>query len=426
MKRVLLFFYIVTFIMLAEGCSQSMFTVAGIHADTGGTVTNALKMNRSKLMELPSFDSFSPRLMQVDLRSCDLTSLKLDDKYDVLSHADFDTRTIWPYRLPEGFDPKLVMKYGKDPGLNIRKLHSYGITGDGVGIAIIGGAILAEHREYSANLKLYDDTRCFDKTATTEGCTAISVAAGITAGVAPEADVYYIAETPAADSAGAIADIRGDTGVLDDGELQAAKYAPLADSIFDIIKINAAIPKEDRIRVICINEDIRPASPEYASVLQAVDNAKREGMFVVSNALYETYNEEMSLNGLGRNPMKDPGSTASYGPGLSWANDFYTFARYSRTKEALLVPMDSRCAAAPTGAGDYAFYSSGAPCASMGYIAGIYALMCQAKPDLTPEAFWRAALETGDSVTVGRNNIDYGLSKIINPLRLYDKIGAPR
>lgn len=424
MKRVLLYIYIVIFIMFAEGCSQSMFTDAGIHAEIGGTGANALKMNRSKLMELPSFDSFSTRLMQVDLRSCDLTSLKLEDKYDVLSHADFDTRTIWPYRLPEGFDPKLVMQYGKDPGLNIRKLHSCGITGDGVGIAIIGGAILAEHREYSANLKLYDDTRCLDKTATTEGCTVISVAAGISAGVAPEADVYYIAETPAAGSAGAVAEIRG--GVLDPGELEDAKYVPLADSIFDIIKINAALPKEDRIRVICINEDIRPASPEYASVLQAVDSAKSRGMFVVSNVLYETYDEEMSLNGLGRNPMQDPGSLASYGPGLSWANDFYTFARYSRAKEALLVPMDSRCAAAPTGAGDYAFYSSGAPCASMGYIAGLYALMCQAKPDLTPEVFWRAALETGDSATIRRNNIDYGLSKIINPLRLYEKIGAPR
>ena len=412
--------------MFTAGCSQAPLTDAGIHADAGGTGTNALKMNRSKLMELPSFDSFSPGLKQVDLRSSDLTSLKLDDKYDALSQADFDTRTIWPYRLPEGFDPKLVMKYGKDPGLNIRKLHSDGITGDGVGIAIIGGAILAEHREYSANLKLYDDTRCLDKTATCEGCTAISIAAGITAGVAPKADVYYIAETPVTGSAEADADIRGNAGVLDDGGLRDVKYTPLADSISDIIKINAALPREDRIRVICINEDIWPASPEYNTVIQAIDRAKSEGMFVISNVLYETYNEEMSLNGLGRNPMKDPGSLTSYGPCLSWANDFYTFGRYSRAKEALLVPMDSRCAAAPTGAEDYAFYSSGAPCASMGYIAGLYALVCQVKPDLTPEVFWRAALETGDSVTISRNNINYGLGKIVNPLRLYDKIRESR
>jgi hypothetical protein len=36
--------------------------------------------------------------------------------------------TKWPYALPDGFNPKEIFKYGKNPGLNIRSLHKEGIT----------------------------------------------------------------------------------------------------------------------------------------------------------------------------------------------------------------------------------------------------------------------------------------------------------
>jgi len=58
---------------------------------------------------------------------------------DVLSLANFDSLTSWPPagKLPAGFSVQQTMEMGKDPGLGIRDLHAKGITGRGVGIAII-------------------------------------------------------------------------------------------------------------------------------------------------------------------------------------------------------------------------------------------------------------------------------------------------
>jgi hypothetical protein len=62
--------------------------------------------------------------------------------------------------------------------------------------------------------------------------------------------------------------------------------------------------------------------------------------------------------------------------------------------------MDSRGTASPTGYDDYVFYRQGGWSWSIPYIAGLYALACQVKPDITPEVFWSKALETGDAVEI--------------------------
>jgi len=60
--------------------------------------------SHGKIESLPSYRPGSGSNWQVDLRSCDLSTLDLRDRRDDLLHADFDSRTIWPARLPEGFD----------------------------------------------------------------------------------------------------------------------------------------------------------------------------------------------------------------------------------------------------------------------------------------------------------------------------------
>jgi hypothetical protein len=62
--------------------------------------------------------------------------------------------------------------------------------------------------------------------------------------------------------------------------------------------------------------------------------------------------------------------------------------------------MDSRCTASPTGNEDYVFYREGGWSWSIPYIASLYALACQVRPQITPEVFWAKAIETGDSVVV--------------------------
>jgi hypothetical protein len=62
--------------------------------------------------------------------------------------------------------------------------------------------------------------------------------------------------------------------------------------------------------------------------------------------------------------------------------------------------MDSRCTASPTGTEDYAFYREGGWSWCIPYIAGLYALACQVRPEITPEVFWAKVIETGDSVVI--------------------------
>jgi len=62
--------------------------------------------------------------------------------------------------------------------------------------------------------------------------------------------------------------------------------------------------------------------------------------------------------------------------------------------------MDSRCTAGSYGEEDYVFWGSGGMSWVVPYVAGLYALACHADPDVTPEAFWQAAMETGREVEI--------------------------
>ena len=55
------------------------------------------------------------------------------------------------------------------------------------------------------------------------------------------------------------------------------------------------------------------------------------------------------------------------------------------------------------------------------YLAGIYALACQVKQDITPEIFWAAALKTGEERTVQKGEKKLR-GKIINPVKLIQEI----
>ena len=172
-----------------------------------------------------------------------------------------------------------------------------------------------------------------------------------------------------------------------------------------------------------------PEEKGYDRIVAAVDRAKKEGIFVVSSSLSETYGGKPTFHGLGREPPADPDKPSSYRPGMFWADTFFArrdpSANYAvdwAPNGLLLVPMDSRCFASPTGANDYLFYREGGWSWSIPYIAGLYALACQVKPDVTPESFWNAAMATGDSVKIKHAGREYTLERIVNPRKLIEKL----
>lgn len=339
------------------------------------------------LQELPKYDPESGEQWQVDLRSTNISGINLEDRLDDLLYADFDSKTKWPEKLPEGYEPDKIMELGKNPGLGVRQLHASGITGKGVGLAIIDQTLLVDHVEYKDQLKMYEEIHNRIGAAQMHGPAVASIAVGKTVGVAPGADLYYIAES------------HENNWNWD--------LSWLAKSIDRIVEVNKMLPEDAKIRVISISLGIGRNFNGYEKAFDSIENAKKEGIYTV-------YVGSDPYMGLGREPLNDPEDYSSYSKGLFWRD----------TKPAvvgILIPMDSRCTASPTGDNDYVFYRQGGMSWSAPYVAGLYALACQVRPDVTPEIFWKAAEDTGVELHVGTGTAK-AVGKIINPVALIDAL----
>ena len=273
------------------------------------------------LTELPSYDAKSREGFQVDVRGADLTVLDLRDRLADLMHADFDDLTVWPANLPDGFNPQQMMDLGRNPGLRVRELHEQGVTGRGVGIGIVDQSLLVDHVEYRDQLRLYEEIHCSDVSASMHGAAVSSIAVGKTVGVAPEADLYFIAETH---------------GTFLEGSPFQWDFQWTAKSIERLLEINRRLPADRKIRVISISVGWDPRQKGYEEVNRAVENATKENVFVISTSLESTH--KLAFHGLGRNPLKDPDDAHSYGPGSWWREQFFSGSngwRYQRWQGSL-------------------------------------------------------------------------------------------
>lgn len=128
-------------------------------------------------------------------------------------------------------------------------------------------------------------------------------------------------------------------------------------------------------------------------MLDAVERAKKEGIFVLTTSteqnydFFSDYQTEAPFAGLGKiDPAADPDSVDNYTLGAwQWSSpDMFA--------NSLLVPMDGRTTADMSG-DTYVYYADGGWSWTVPYVAGVYALCCQVRPDMTPEEFtmrlWR-------------------------------------
>lgn len=373
-------------------------------------------------LTLPKFDPNSTDSMQIDLRSRDLTAIDMSASLADLMYADFDSKTQWPPtdKIPAAFDWQKIMETGKDPGLGIRALHEQRITGKGIGIAIIDQTLLVDHIEYKDRLRVYEEAEDINgdwHQARLHGPAVASIAVGRTIGVAPEADLYYIA-TGACD------------GFIDIKDFDFSCYAKATQRI---VEINKSLPADRKIRVLSMSIGWSPRNKGYDKIMAAVKEAKDAGIFVIHSGLLRT--DKLRFHGLGRNPLDDPNLFESYAPGLWWEQDFFAgqpsaqhsglpadFYSRASIKQMLLVPMDSRTTASPTGTEDYVFYREGGWSWSIPYLAGMYALAAQVQPEITPEEFWATALKTGRTIQIQHDGKDYEFGVILDPQALIDAL----
>jgi hypothetical protein len=348
--------------------------------------------------EPPTYDPNSTEQWQMDLRSSDLTKLDLSKSRDDLLHADFDSKTKWPSaeKMPTDFDWQTIIEIGKDPGLGIRELHQQGIDGTGVAIAIIDQPLLVDHVEYKDRIRLYEEINVQpDSRAAMHGAAVTSIAVGKTVGVAPKADMYYIGSWT------------GDWEPATNNFTWNFTY--YAQAVRRILEINKDLPADHKIRVIAMQVGWSPDQAGYDEITAAVNEAKAQGIFVVSSSLSDIYG--LHFQGLGKLPTSDPNNFESYLPGSWWEKDYYDGMPL---KDTLLIPMDSRTTASPNGTEDYVFYRKGGWSWSIPYIAGTYALAVQVKPDITPEQFWETALQTGRTIQLQHDGREYEFGVILD------------
>ena len=363
---------------------------------------------RGSLQALPAVDLQSTDPWELDLRSADLSLLDLSASGETLAIATFDTDTRWPAAglLPPGFDPLAILELGKDPGLGVRRLHEQGITGRNVGIAIIDQTLLVDHEEYLDQLQVYeetDDVRGAWLESQMHGPAVASIAVGRTVGVAPEADLYYFA-----------------SAMCGTGTHESVDFACLAEAVQRVLSLSTELPEGRRIRVLSMSIGWSPGDQGYDVMQAAAEAARDSGLLVICSSVEEVHG--FRFHGLGRIPTADPNDFGSYGPGVWWAEQFFAGQVASG---ALLVPMDERTTASPAGTQDYAFYRSGGWSWSIPYIAGVYALAAQVRPDITPDVFWSTALRTGTTIEILHDGRTFSLGPILNPEELIAALRQP-
>lgn len=365
---------------------------------------------RGTLASLPTYIGTGDPF-EIDLRGRDLRGLDLRKSAQELANASFDDRTSWPGAdmMPAGFDWKAIMEVSKNPGLGLRRLHGEGIDGANVGIAIIDQPLIVGHREYASQIRMYEEIGIAPGTeAQMHGCAVTSIAVGKSVGVAPGADLYYISAWNV------------DWG-LKDNEF-TYNFTHYAKAVRRIIELNKELPPGRRIRVIAMQTGWNPDQKGYEDIEAAVAGARSAGIFVVSSNLFQY--SAMKFHGLDRNPASDPDRPESYLPGRFYAKSFFNREAgeigmvADFYKDRLMIPMDARTTASPTGKDDYVFYRDGGWSWVTPYIAGVYALAAQVDPGITPERFWALALKTGRTTTIAHEGKNYALGPIIDPVAL--------
>ncbi len=403
------FILIIGIILIFPSCS-SLFYKTNISKGNDLTIVSkpdSIVYRFGKLDSLQTYKEGSTKNLERDLRCRDISDMDLKNNFIELLHSDFDSKTNWPKSLPVGFNPDSIMEIGKNPGLSIHNLHQMGITGKGVGIAIIDQNLLVDHYEYKDQLRMYEEIHASKHGgASMHGSAVTSIAVGKTVGVAPEANLYYISTTNA--SLGAFIRYK----LFNKRDVYTKGYTK---SIYRILEINRTLPTDKKIRVVSIS--FGSDNPDF---LKAIEDASKENVFVVSISLRKTQN--LRFHGIGKECMTNPDDIHSYFPGVLWSKSFYKNPKYYKIDSTLMVPVDSRCTASQSGNNSYVFYSTGGTSWVIPYIAGLYTLACQVKPSVTPQEFWNNALETGDIIEIEKNNKKYKFGKIVNPVELMENL----
>ena len=277
----------------------------------------------------------------------------------------------------------------------MRALHRRGITGRGVAIGIVDLPLLTQHQEYRDRIKYYEEIGVAPtEPARMHGPAVASLAVGQTVGVAPEAGLYYI-------------------GLGDNPQRILINNHCFALGVKRLLEVNRRLPAPGKIRAISLSAGWFPGSLGYDEIRAAIHEAEAAGIFVVDCGEGPG---EFRIGGLTRAALADPEVFESYEP---WSRYRWNYRLPNRTGQ-LFVPLEARTAASPTGANEYAFFGEGGASWTPPYLAGMYALVAQVRPGITPREFRALALKTGRTVQIEQAGRKIPFRSILDPAALLE------
>jgi hypothetical protein len=308
--------------------------------------------------DLRKMDRFS------GLEGVSLARLDLRAERAILDAMSFDTRTLWPPggKLPDGFDPAALIRKHQAPGLGVRELHSRGIDGRGVGVAIIDQPLLLGHQEYTSRIVRYDATGLEGMPPQMHGSPVASILVGQTLGVAPRAALTYFAVP-----------------------MWKPDNIPYVEALRKILGWNRTLPAGERIRVVSISTGTFSRNPHFAEWGAALAEARNAGVLVVS-----CERSALRFGILSCRPGRDPDDRNSYVP------SFYTLP-----DDVLRVPGAGRTLASFRGDAVYMLDRDGGVSWGAPYISGLAALAFEVDPDLAPERATQLLVETVQRTDAG-------------------------
>ena len=124
---------------------------------------------------------------------------------------------------------------------------------------------------------------------------------------------------------------------------------------------------------------------------------------------------DLNLFGMNRDYDRDPDDAGSYLPAGWIADDFYANPDSELYQNMIMVPMGSRTYAGCTGASDYEIGHEGGLSWAVPWFAGFYAMCCQVKPDITPQAFIDIVDKTSITTELTHSENTYQFGRIVNP-----------
>lgn len=315
-----------------------------------------------------------------DIRYADVQKLNLVNELDILKTLAFSSFTRWPNysRLPADFDPRTVMEWGKDPGLNIKALQSQGYDGNEIRVAIIDQKLLLNHSEYDHQVAVYQEFPNLNTHGPQmHGAAVASLLVGQSCGIIPEANLHYYAVECS----------------------NNFDYQYYSQALEHIIEGNHGALLYNPIRVVSVSMGFAPEFPNLEMWKNTLQKAEDAGILVFHTS-FDWIKDRYGLHGARCIPYEEKDNPQNYQV-CSWGNN-----NLSHPHGILFIPCENRTTADFILDKCYDFWGQGGLSWAMPYIAGVAALGISINPKLSNDEIVALLYETGT---------EFNGYKLINP-----------